>query len=189
MMLKSLTACLVAALGLTLGAGSDGALTLIGAAQAQAKVSPELGKHLTAVQGLLKAGKYKEALAKLRDAEGVANRSADENALIERMRFAGAQGASDAESMVRAYDALKGAGKLGGAENLGGLCLVGVRALEQSHAHLDLEHPAHGRVELGHGHLALLHQRRQVLGEDAARHPGAAWRGDRRPGAAPPAPA
>lgn len=118
MKLKTLAASLVAALGLTLGGSGDGSLTLIGAAAAQAKVSPELGKHLTAVQGLLKGGKYKEALAKLRDAEGVANRSADENALIERMRFAGSQGAADPETMVRAYEALKGAGKLGGAENL-----------------------------------------------------------------------
>lgn len=118
MKLKTLAACMVAVLGLSLGAGGEGGLSLIGAAQAQAKVSAELGKHLTAVQGLLKGGKYKEALAKLRDAEGVANRSADENALIERMRFAGAQGAAEPDTMVRAYEALKAAGKLGGSENL-----------------------------------------------------------------------
>lgn len=118
MKLKTLAACMVAALGLSLGAGSEGGLSLMGAAQAQAKVSPELGKHLTAVQGLLKGGKYKEAQAKLRDAEGVANRSADENAIIERLRIAAAQGAGDPDSMVRGYEALKAAGKLGGSENL-----------------------------------------------------------------------
>lgn len=118
MKLKTLAACMVAVLGLGLGTGAEGGLSLIGAAQAQAKVSPELGKHLTAVQGLLKGGKYKEALARLRDAEGVANRTADENALIERMRFAGAQGAAEPDTMVRAYEALKAAGKLGGSENL-----------------------------------------------------------------------
>lgn len=118
MKLKTLAACMVAVMGLSLGTGSDGGLSPMGAAQAQAKVSPELGKHLTAVQSLLKGGKYKEALAKLRDAEGVANRSADENALIERLRIAGAQGAGEPDTMVRAYEALKAAGKLGGNENL-----------------------------------------------------------------------
>jgi len=118
MKLKTLAACMVAALGLSLGAGSDGGMSLMGAAQAQAKVSPELGKHLTAVQALLKGGKYKEALAKLREAETVANRSGDENALIERLRIAGAQGAGEPDTMVRGYEALKAAGKLGGNENL-----------------------------------------------------------------------
>lgn len=118
MKLKTLAACLVGVLALSLGQGSDGSLSLMGAAQAQEKVSPEVGKHLHAVQGLLKGGKYRDALTKLRDAEAVGSRSAGENALIERMRFAAAQGAGEPDTMVRAYEALKGAGRLGGAENL-----------------------------------------------------------------------
>lgn len=118
MKLNTLALCLVGALALSLGQGGDGSLSLVGVAQAQEKVSPEVGKHLQAVQGLLKGGKYREALNKLRDAEAVGNRSAGENAIIERMRFAAAQGAADPDTMVRAYEALKAAGRLGGAENL-----------------------------------------------------------------------
>lgn len=115
MKLNTLAAALVGALALTLGAGSDGSL---GLASAQAQVRPEAGRHLQATQALLKSGKYKEALAKLRDAEGVAGRNADENALIEQLRLAAAQGALEPDTMVRAFDALKGAGRLGGAQNL-----------------------------------------------------------------------
>lgn len=117
MKLNTLVACLVGVMALSLGNGSDGRLGLA-SAQAQATVRPEVGKHLKDVQALLKGGKYKEALNKLRDAEAVGGRTADENALIERMRLAAAQGAGDGDSMARAYEALKGAGKLGGAENL-----------------------------------------------------------------------
>ena len=117
MKLNSLVLALVGALALTVGSTGTGSLGWTGA-QAQEKVSPEVGKHLKDVQGLLKSGKFREALTKLRDAEAVAGRSAGENALIERMRLAGAQGAGEPDTMVRAFDALKGAGRLSGAENL-----------------------------------------------------------------------
>ena len=51
-----------------------------------APVRPEVGKHLKDAQALLKGAKYKEALAKLRDAEGVSGRNADENAYLEQLR-------------------------------------------------------------------------------------------------------
>lgn len=117
MKLKTLVACLVGTLALSLGTGNGGQLGFA-SAQAQTTVRPEIGKHLKEVQALLKGGKYKEALSKLREAENVGGRTADENALIERMRLSAAQGAGDADSMARAFDALKGAGKLSGAENL-----------------------------------------------------------------------
>ncbi len=116
MKLNTLAAALVGALALSLGAGSDGSLSLLGAAQAQ--VRPEAGRHLQATQALLKSGKFKEALAKLRDVEAVSGRNADENALLEQLRMAAAQGAVDPDTMVRAFDALKAAGRLGGAQNL-----------------------------------------------------------------------
>ncbi|PZP39093.1 MAG: hypothetical protein DI585_05210, partial [Pseudomonas fluorescens] len=91
----------------------------LGFAQAVAQaesVRPEVGKHLKDAAGFIKAGKYKEALAKLRDAEGVANRTPAENNAIEGTRFSAAMGASDADSMVKAYDVLKA--RLGGPQQL-----------------------------------------------------------------------
>jgi hypothetical protein len=102
----------------TLLAAMGAALALtLAPVHAQEKVSPEVGKAMTAVQNLLRAGKAKEALGELRKVEAL-NRSASETALMERMRFAAAQQAGDPDTMVRAFDALKGAGRLGGAENL-----------------------------------------------------------------------
>ncbi len=117
MKLKTLVAAMAGAVALTLGQAPDGALGFASAA-AQEKVGAEVGKHLKDVQALLKGGKYREALAKLRDAEAVGNRNAGENAIIEQMRFAGAQGAGDPDTMVRAFETLKSAGRLGGAQNL-----------------------------------------------------------------------
>lgn len=115
MKLNTLAAALVGALALTLGSSHDGSL---GLASAQAQVRPEAGRHLQAAQGLLKSAKYKEALAKLRDVESVGNRNADENALLEQLRLAAAQGALEPDTMVRAFEALKGSGRLGSAQNL-----------------------------------------------------------------------
>ena len=69
-----------------------------GNAQAQEALRPEVGKPLQAAQDLIKAGKYKEALAKVRDADGVANKTANESFTIERMRIAAASGAGDVET-------------------------------------------------------------------------------------------
>ncbi|MBB5203839.1 hypothetical protein HNQ51_001132 [Inhella inkyongensis] len=117
MKLNTLVACMVGVMALSLGTGSEGSLGFSSAA-AQEAVRPEIGKHLKDVQAMLKAAKYREALAKLREAEAVGGRTAGENVLIERLRLAAAQGAGDGDSMVRAYEALKAAGKVGGGENL-----------------------------------------------------------------------
>lgn len=117
MKLKTLVAVMAGAMALTLGQAPDGSLGWA-AASAQEKVGAEVGKHLKDVQALLKGGKFKEALGKLRDAEAVPNRNAGENAIIEQMRFAGAQGAGDPDTMVRAFEALKAAGRMAGAQNL-----------------------------------------------------------------------
>jgi hypothetical protein len=118
MKLNTLAVALCGALALTLGPTPDGSLGWLSAAQAQEKVSPEVGKALNAVTSLLKAGKAKEALGKIRDVEAISGRSAAETALMEKLRFAAAQQSTDPDTMARAYDALKGAGRLAGAENL-----------------------------------------------------------------------
>ncbi len=48
------------------------------AAHAQEKVRPEVGKPLQQAQDMLKAKRYKEALGKLKEADGVSGKTANE---------------------------------------------------------------------------------------------------------------
>ncbi len=82
-------------------------------AQAQG-LRPEVGKPLQQAGELLKAGKAKEALAKVREAESVGGKTAAEQATIDKMKAAAAQRAGDFPTAVQALEAL--AGKAGGAE-------------------------------------------------------------------------
>jgi outer membrane protein assembly factor BamD (BamD/ComL family) len=91
---------------------------LAGAVQAQDTVRPEVGTPLQAAQGLIKAQKYKEALVKVRDAEGVPNKTAHEAYLVERMRIAAASGAGDMAAAAKAYEALSASGKVSAADKL-----------------------------------------------------------------------
>ena len=85
-------------------------------AQAQDTVRPDVGKHLQAAQELIKAGKYKEALQKVRDADAVANKNPGENYLIERMRIAAASGAGDVDTAAKSFEALSATGKVSVAD-------------------------------------------------------------------------
>lgn len=85
----------------------------IGAAQAQA-VRPEVGKPLQQAGELLRAGKAKEALAKVREADAVANKNATEQLTIERMRAAAAQRAGDTKTAIQAFEIVFG--KVSGAD-------------------------------------------------------------------------
>jgi hypothetical protein len=80
-----------------------------GAAHAQSGLRPEIGKPLQAAHDLIKAGKYREALAKVREADAVGAKNANETQTLERMRLAAASGAGDADTAARAFDALGGA--------------------------------------------------------------------------------
>lgn len=82
-------------------------------AQAQA-MRPEVGKPLQAASDLLKAGKGKEALAKVREAEAVGGKTAAESLMVDRMKAAAAQRAGDSGTAAQALEALYG--KTGGAE-------------------------------------------------------------------------
>ena len=97
---------------------------LLACAQAQDAVRPEVGKPLQAAQELIKAGKYKEALAKVRDADAIAGKTAGESYLVERMRIAAASGAGDVETAARSFEAISarvsGADKLRMIESLAG---------------------------------------------------------------------
>lgn len=92
------------------GVALAGAMTL---AQAQA-LRPEVGKPLQQAYELVKAGKGKEALAKVREADAAPNKTAAESLQIERMRAAAAQRAGDNATAAQALEAVFG--KVGGAE-------------------------------------------------------------------------
>jgi hypothetical protein len=85
-------------------------------AQAQEAVRPDVGKPLQAAQELIKAGKYKEALAKVRDADAVAGKTANESFMIERMRIAAASGAGEVDTAAKSFEALAASGKVSGPD-------------------------------------------------------------------------
>lgn len=116
MKLKLLATAAIGAAALVMGQAPEGSLGLMG--QAAAQVRPEVGKHLKAASDLLKANKAAEAMAKVREAEGVPGRNAEENATLEQLRLSAASRLGDADSMVKAVDALKAAGKLPAAQQL-----------------------------------------------------------------------
>jgi hypothetical protein len=74
------------------------------AVSAQQAVRVEIGKPLQAAQELIRARRYKEALAKVREAEAAGARSASETLLIERMRLSAASGAGDMDAMSRSFE-------------------------------------------------------------------------------------
>ncbi|MCG3189796.1 MAG: hypothetical protein LKCHEGNO_02296 [Burkholderiaceae bacterium] len=79
-------------------------------------VRPEVGKPLQHAAELLKAGKAKDALARVREADAVAGKTPAEQLMIDRMKAAAAQRAGDSAAAIQALEALINSGKLGGAE-------------------------------------------------------------------------
>ena len=88
-------------------------LCMSAAAQA---LRPEVAKPLHQAGELLKAGKSKEALAKVREADAVANKTAAEQLTIDRMRGAAAQRAGDHATTIQAFEAVFASGKLSAPE-------------------------------------------------------------------------
>ncbi len=85
-------------------------------AGAQDSVRPEIGKSLQSANELIKAGKYKEALGKVRDADAVAGKTANESYMVERMRIAAASGAGEVDTAAKAFEALSGSSKVSATE-------------------------------------------------------------------------
>ena len=90
-----------ALLGATLGAHAQG-------------LRPEVGKPLQQASELLRAGKAREALAKVREAEGAPNRNVNEQLTIDRMKAAAAQRAGDSGTAIQALESIYG--RAGGTE-------------------------------------------------------------------------
>jgi outer membrane protein assembly factor BamD (BamD/ComL family) len=87
-------------------------------AQEKETVRPEVGKPLQAAQELLKAQKPKEALGEINKADAVANKTAFESYLVERMRASAAAGAGDVPLAIKAFEAVIASGRLAPAEQL-----------------------------------------------------------------------
>jgi tetratricopeptide (TPR) repeat protein len=106
------------ALALLIGlAAAPGTGWMIQSAWAQeGAVRPEIGKPLQAARDLMKAGKAREALAKISETDNVPGKTANESHLINSYRFSAANAAGDNESAARAYEALVSSGRMSAAE-------------------------------------------------------------------------
>ena len=102
----------VAALGFTAAAPVVG-LAPVYAAET---LRPEIGKPLQEAQQLMKSGKNKEALAKLRELDKVSGKSPNETYFIERTRAGAASAAGDYETAAKAFEYLIGSGQLNSTE-------------------------------------------------------------------------
>lgn len=87
-------------------------------AMAQESLRPEVGKPLQAAQELIKSGKYREALAKVRDADNVGGKNGNEALMVERMRIAAASGAGDMDTAAKSFETINASGKVAGADKL-----------------------------------------------------------------------
>jgi hypothetical protein len=86
---------------------------LMSTAQAQG-LRPDIGKPLQQASELIRKGDGRGALAKVREADGVGNKTAAEQLTIDRMKAAAAQRAGDNATAVQALNAIYG--KTSGAE-------------------------------------------------------------------------
>ncbi|WP_328579306.1 hypothetical protein [Ideonella sp. BN130291] len=94
----------------------DGAVG-VAAAQAQAQaVKPDIAKALKAAADLMRAGKFKDAMAKVREADAVPGKTPAEQLTIERARGSAALGAGDYDTAARAFEQVLASGKLPAGE-------------------------------------------------------------------------
>ena len=102
-------------LSLALLAGAGVSAT---AAADPAPLRPEIGKPLQAAQDLLKNQKFKDALAKVREADAVGGKTASEQFTIDRMRASAAYGAGDYTTAAQSFEAVIAADKLPAPDQL-----------------------------------------------------------------------
>jgi hypothetical protein len=86
---------------------------VLSAAQAQG-IRPEVGKPLQAASDLLKAGKAKEAMVKVREADAVPGKNGNEQLVIDRMKGAAAQRTGETATAIAAFESVYG--RTSGAE-------------------------------------------------------------------------
>jgi len=81
-------------------------------------VRVELGKPLQEVQALMAAKKFKEALAKIKEAEAIPNRTPYENFVIDRLRGSAAANDGQDELAVTSFESVVNSGRLPPADQL-----------------------------------------------------------------------
>lgn len=87
-------------------------------AYAEEAMRPEIGKLVQAAGELLKSKKYKDAMSKLRDADGISGKTANESFTIERMRLSIASQSGENDAVIRSAEAIIATNKLSGKEQL-----------------------------------------------------------------------
>lgn len=85
-------------------------------ARAADTVRFDVGRPLLDAQKLGRAGKHREALARLREADAVAGKTAFEAYQIERVRASAATGAGDHEAAIKAFEYVIDSGRLPAAD-------------------------------------------------------------------------
>ena len=81
-------------------------------------VRPEVGKPLQAAESLYKSKKYREALAKVAEADAVSGKTAYESYMVQRTRGSIAAAAGDHETAAKAFEAVIASGRVSGGEQL-----------------------------------------------------------------------
>ena len=107
--LRMLLVAVLAAAGVGVPFAQTGSVPLI-------VLRPEIATPLQAAQELARASKFDEALARIREAEAVPNRTPGEILAIDRMRGVAASGAGDIPTATRSFEAVLAAGNLDPAD-------------------------------------------------------------------------
>jgi tetratricopeptide (TPR) repeat protein len=85
---------------------------------AQDTVRPEVGKPLKEAGEMMKAGKNREALGKINEADAVGGKTAYESFLITRMRGSAAAAAGDNDTAIKSFETVIASGRVTGADQL-----------------------------------------------------------------------
>jgi len=88
------------------------------AAAPKGTVRAEVGKPLQDAQGMIAAKKFKDALAKVKEAEAVPNRTPYENFLIDRIRGSAAANDGQDDLAVSSFESVVNSGRLTPADQL-----------------------------------------------------------------------
>ena len=118
--MKQLRLSRIAVLVAAIGFAAAPELTNIAAntAHAEEAMRPEIGRIVQSAGELYKAKKYKDALAKIHEADAVSGKTANESFTIERMRLSIASAAGDNDSVIRSAEVIVSAGKLPSKDQL-----------------------------------------------------------------------
>jgi hypothetical protein len=103
---------------LTVASAQEAAKPAEAAKPPENTVRPDVGKPIQAARDLIQARKYKEALAKVHEAEAVPNLTPYEKFAIELTRGSAAEGAGDTDVAMNSLEAVVATGRLAPADQL-----------------------------------------------------------------------